>query len=253
LSFWAARRGRSAAFTLVELLTVIAVIVLIAGLAVPAISSLQGTQSLAGTAYAIGGIFDQARSYAMANNTYAFVGIGEFDDSQPANAVQVLGTGRVVVVAVASANGTSIYDPNNPETAWNPPANSLVGITPPHIFENIHITEDTSAPPAAPNTLNRPPVTSAFNVGDTSFTTSTPFSFPLTGTPRYTFTKVISFDPQGTARVINGTVADAIPSYLELDLQQSRKNQAPGSPTDNPINYAALQCDGMTGTTRVYR
>ena len=75
---WARGAGvRRAAFTLMELLVVIAIISLLAVFTIPAISGIKGGSDVTSTAYSIAGILDQARAYAMANNTYVWVGLAE--------------------------------------------------------------------------------------------------------------------------------------------------------------------------------
>src|SRR5438105_3601842 len=102
------------AFTLVELLVVVAIIVMLMALAVPAFNAIKGGRDLTSAAYDIAGTFEQARAYAVANHTYAWVGIGEFDASKAASlAPQVSGTGRVAIVVVASKDGTRGYDVTN--------------------------------------------------------------------------------------------------------------------------------------------
>src|SRR5437016_4424051 len=65
------------AFSLVELMMVIGIMVLLAALLTPAFTSIKGAGDLTGAAYTIKGVIDQARTYAKANNTYTWIGFYE--------------------------------------------------------------------------------------------------------------------------------------------------------------------------------
>jgi len=76
----------------------------------PAFTSLKSGGEVTSAAYTIKGVLDQARTYAMANNTYAWVGLFEEDANSPTPAVA--GNGRLVVSVVASTDGTNVYGSN---------------------------------------------------------------------------------------------------------------------------------------------
>src|SRR5437773_2507612 len=94
-----------AGFTLLELLIVIGIIALLLVLLAPAFTTIKSGTDVTSAAYTIKGVLDTARTYAKANNTYAWVGFFEEDISNPPNA----GTGRLVMSIVASKDGTMIY------------------------------------------------------------------------------------------------------------------------------------------------
>src|SRR5262249_27713081 len=102
-------RGEGKAFSLVELLVVIAIIVLVTAFIVPAFTSIKGGGDVTSAAYTIKGVLEQARTYAMANNTYTWVGFFEEDASQPSTTPATPGFGRLVLSIVASKDGTTIY------------------------------------------------------------------------------------------------------------------------------------------------
>jgi len=62
------------AFSLIELLVVIAIIAVVSSLAMPAFNAIRGGGSLTKAANDVSGILEQARAYAMAQNTYVWVG-----------------------------------------------------------------------------------------------------------------------------------------------------------------------------------
>jgi hypothetical protein len=77
-----------------------------------------------------------------------------------------------------------------------------------------------------------------------------------TPAPQYTFTKVVEFDPQGSARIIVGPPAnylDAIPHYIEIGLQPANGTSVAPVVSGATGQIAAIQIDGMSGATRIYR
>lgn len=84
------------AFSLVELLIVICIIGLLATLSVPALGSLRSAGNINQASLNVSLMLEQARSYAMANNTYVWVGF----DNDEANS-------RLRVAAVSGLTGAS--------------------------------------------------------------------------------------------------------------------------------------------------
>src|ERR1700722_3117876 len=80
------RPRKGAAFTLIEMLVVMSIVVLLTALLVPAFNGIGGSTSFTGTGYNIGSLLGQARAYAMANNTYVYVGFQEVDVGQSSGA-----------------------------------------------------------------------------------------------------------------------------------------------------------------------
>ena len=253
-------RGRLSAFTLVELLVVIAIIVILMVLLAPAFTSLKTAGDTTSAAYTIGGLLEQARAYAMANNTFVWVGFKEVDISKEASVTpQTIGTGRVAVAIVASKDGTRGYDVINP--AWIANYNTgtnvvtnLVAISKLQRFENVHLATTLNGlghqPPITGN-MARPYIISNNYVIGNAPTSLTPFDWPLGSAldaGQYSFKKVIYFDPQGVARIQYAGNEDVIVAYMEVGLQQTRGTALSSSP-----NVAALQVDCMTGATRSYR
>src|SRR5262245_10160967 len=95
------RRAR-AAFTLLELLIVVGIVGLLLVLIAPAFRTIKGGTDVTSAAYTIKGVLDTARTYAKANNTYAWVGFFEEDATQASTNPATAGVGRIVVSIVAS-------------------------------------------------------------------------------------------------------------------------------------------------------
>ncbi len=87
-------RRPGSAFSLIELMVVIAIIVVLMGLLVPAFTSMKSAGDVTSAANTIKGVLDQARTYAMANNTYTWVGFYEENASQASTNPATSGTGR---------------------------------------------------------------------------------------------------------------------------------------------------------------
>ena len=109
----ALRRPPTSGFTLVELIVVIGIIILLTALLTPAFTNLKSAGDVTSAAYTVKGVLEQARTYAMANNTYTWVGFYEEDASQSSTNPATPGVGRLVMSVVASKDGTTVYSPNS--------------------------------------------------------------------------------------------------------------------------------------------
>jgi prepilin-type N-terminal cleavage/methylation domain-containing protein len=274
-------RGRDSlqrAFTLIELLVVIAIIVLMMTLAIPAFTAIRGGTDFASEVYNIAGTLGKARAYAMANNTYVLAGIIEVSGAQDTSAnPQVSGTGRVVMALFASASGVRPYSMTG-LAAWVSggygagsaftPVGSLLQC--PNL-DLVDLQNGSSAPPAPPYGMARPPVAGAnaiFDIPNSACKPYAQFGWPqgssLSGTPapQYYFgysaltpkSYVIEFDPQGCARIINTTTFAAIPQYIEIGLQPAHGASAAAPPAvQTSGQIAAIQINGISGAVQIYR
>ena len=211
------------AFTLIEMLVVVAIMIVVMTLVLPAFTGINAERNVTAATYDIAGTLEEARAYAMTNNTYAWVGIYEEDGSQSSATPAVSGTGRVILSIVASANGIRYSDANVSGTApvmfkktGQDPSNlvTLIQVNKLLKISNIHLGSLNTGATPAQNRPVRPVVGSNYQVGDPTFgqhgqipsgslvSNTTVFTYPLssgTGTPQYTFAKVIEFNPQGAA------------------------------------------------------
>lgn len=233
---------------------VMGVITLMMALLAPALTSMKGAQDVTRTAYDIAGILDQARAYAMSNNTHVFVGFKEVNASNNSTASsQLAGTGRVVVAVVASKDGTNGYGSN--PSSWQPSTGNLATIGRLQYFDNMHLADFSSAT-FNNNMSKRPAVQTGYEVGNTvAFTSATPFFWPpgaSSGNAQYTFNAVIEFDSQGVAwfQQNNATTLAGMVPFFEIGLQPAHGNVV--MPANTP-DVAAIQIDGMTGSTHIYR
>src|SRR5437762_8924158 len=125
-------RERVRAFTLMELLTVIVIISILLVLVAPAFTTRKSADDVNNAVYTISGMLAQARTYAKANNTYAWIGF--------AGSIGSTVTGQVKVAIVASKDGTNLWTAHG-----SLPAASLVQVGKMMTLTNAHIG-DTGAP-----------------------------------------------------------------------------------------------------------
>jgi prepilin-type N-terminal cleavage/methylation domain-containing protein len=268
------RERSPAGFTLLELLIVIGIIALLMVLVVPAFTNLKSAGDVTSAAYTIKGALDTARTYAKANNTYAWVGFYEEDVSQPSTNPPTPGTGRLVMSIVASKDGTNVYGSGT--GAIDPAKLTQVGKL--IKIDNVHLPlfaicqsnctgETFDTRPAVQNDpvggynysrfgeLNSPPPNTA------PYTTPYNFQYPVGNpapTPQFTFSKLLQFSPRGESRV-NGDSYD-IRRVVEIGLLQTHGTATPvplsGGGTSTVSfagNVVAVQINGFAGDVRIYR
>ncbi len=271
--------NRPRAFTLVELLVVMGLIVALLALTIPALNALKGSSDITSAAYEVQGVLQTARAYAVSNRTYTWVGLFEEDVSKADQTPAVLGVGRLVISIVASRDGTPIYDTvkANWEGSYTsaPPTNQLLPIS--RLtqvgkltkLDNIHLWK----PPAYGN---RPlALTSQQTIGFPGTSPHIPiFSFYYVGKgttskPQYVFggdgdtpcpagSGVVQFNPQGQC------ISEYSPSFelREIGLQASRGAQTIADPQSASVsphnssgyaNSAAISIFAITGQAKIYR
>jgi prepilin-type N-terminal cleavage/methylation domain-containing protein len=279
-----------AGFTLIELLVVIGVMALIMALAVPAYNSIGNGANLTKSVYDLEGILDEARTYAMANNTFVWVGVLEENGGQPSPSTPLTSTsglgGRVIVSVVASRDGTRYSDDkvdaaNPPAFGMEPPSASpqlnqvqLVQVDNLLKLNNTHLaTLNQAQNGAAASFPTRPGVAPAYQVGDPTFAqhaaasgamiaNPTTFTYPLTVNQKapanlqYTFSKIIEFDPRGEASKIDeNTFSGPGPqAVMEFGIQPAHGNIIDSRYTGANATHAAAvaQIEGISGKVRIF-
>jgi prepilin-type N-terminal cleavage/methylation domain-containing protein len=257
-------------FTLVELLVVIGIIAILSSILFLSLGGIQGSQTVTKAAFDIQGVLDQARTLAMANNTYTWVGFSEEDPNNPG----VAGNnafGQVVISVVSSQDGTKIYTPNigsspTPTTLPSTSLNQVVKIIkiPGVKLYNLPVPTGIPAIGTTATYLTRPALvatTGEYQLGTSTtaslsvpassvFSSSPSFTYPLQGastsypTP-YVFTNIIQFSPQGDATRIN----DLASPIIEIGLVPAH---GPVAQTGS-ANVVALQLTGVGGQITMYR
>jgi Tfp pilus assembly protein FimT len=233
-----------------ELLVVIGIITLLLVLIAPAFTNIKSAGDVTSAAYTIKGVLDTARSYAMANNTYTWVGFYEENVSSPSPNSATPKIGRVAMSIVASKDGTIVYDPGNLATI---DATRLMPVGKLTKIENVHLWTHTDTPSNTGTTFDtRPNVGSTYCIGDASPPNSTtPFQYPV-GNPapasQYTFVKAVQFSPSGEARIDNNSYS--LQTAAEVGLEPTH---GAVSPTSIPANVVAIQFGGVGGNVQIYR
>ncbi|HEX4083849.1 MAG TPA: prepilin-type N-terminal cleavage/methylation domain-containing protein [Chthoniobacteraceae bacterium] len=262
------RRG----FTLVELLVVVGVMAVMMSLVIPAFQNVRGGSDFSSSVYDIAGAFEQARAYAMANNTFVLAGVMEANASNSSStSPQVAGIGRLAIAVVASRNGTRPYDVtalSNWTSIYGTGLSTTNGggLTPVvklATFRGIHMVDlqDAGSVPPATGNMARPSVPVAYNLSNSQMDSQSgatefgwPLGVPLTTPPQYTFLRVVEFDPLGSARILNVANSDAIPHFIELGLEPCHGTSVPATPSNQNVGQiAAIQIDGMSSAVRIYR
>jgi prepilin-type N-terminal cleavage/methylation domain-containing protein len=267
------RRSR-AAFTLIELICVIVIVLILIVLVAPAFTSLKSAGDVTSAAYTIKGVMEQARTYAMANNTYTWVGFYEENTTStaPTNVPPPYpGKGRVLLATVASKDGTtSCQDPNSNTSNRIPLTATLITQIGKLVkIEEIHVT-DIGAP-ASPTPVPTPEASSLdarsglpyyipgtatldplgyqkrINSEDThSPDNQTLYPFVAEG---YTFYKTIRFSPRGEASINISTPTDTLRNPAEIGLRPTH-GDAVDSSTPNVV---AIQFTGVAGNVKIYK
>ncbi len=264
-------------FTLLELLVVIALIAILMVLVAPAFTNIKTGNDITTAAYTITGALEQARNYAMATNTYTWVGFYEEDGSQTSTNPATAGNGRLVLSVVASKDGTTVYDPKSVVNPDPIDPTKLMQIGKLVKVDNIHlplfaIGSGTGDAFDTRPTLQFDPFGVGYNdsrfgeinlVGTSAAPTTNsqfPFQYPV-GSPaptaQYIFRKTLQFNPRGEC-AINSTYK--MRRLVEIGLLPSRGNSLPtptsGAGTSTATytgNVVALQFSGVGGNFKIYR
>lgn len=242
--------GRDA-FTFIELLVVMVIVTLLATALVSSFSGIIKSQGVDNAAYEIKWAVETARSYAMANKTYTWVGFFEDSASSPVSALPPYsGKGCVFLAVVSSKDGTEIFQPA--ATSGALPGASLIQLGKIVKLENVHLA-DVAAPTGGsdPKTLaGRPSSPQANSYERISSDSADKTRFPFVA-QRHTFYKTLQFSPSGECLlcVDNG-------SQNSVDLQPAIEigiKPTNGSNVINSPNVAAVQVTGIAGNVTIFR
>ena len=216
-------------FTLVELLTVAAVMSILLSVAVPALSSMAMGNQMNRSLIELAGTLDQARQYAIANNTYVWVALRPNSSGNQGD--------ELSVALLASKTGT---DPSPWSNYGSVPNAQIDIVARPRTFENIRFEEaNTYSQSKIPSLAGK----SATSLDNTPANNKAVFNIKLPGSgSSANFNRVIQFTPTGEARVSSSVI-----DVVEFGLHSTQGKAA----SEN--NVAVLRVNGLTGQTAVFR
>ncbi len=224
------------------MLVVLSIIAILTSLMAAAVISANDSSNLTGSAYTIAAALQRGRAYAMAHNTYVWVGFYE----QNADATSISpqappysGVGRVVIGMAASVDGTDVVD----GAAAGPlPASSIVQIEKLVTLENVDLNDD-NLPVASNSPLQLAKETAATTTIESNSADAT--SYPLT-IDGYTFYKTVRFSPSGESVVNDAT---SLVPISEIGIRPTHGDRM----DQNSPNVAAIRFTGIGGNVHVYR
>lgn len=219
--------GRTSAFTLVELLCVLACIGALSALLGPTLSSLGGSQ-LTRDAVSISGQFDQARTYAMSRSTYVWVGIVDGDGSTSDRR-------ELLVFTVSSRDGTDVLSEANLIPLGRVATYKSSSLADISQLDFASRKRDDSVTQVATLAASQPVVK---------------FPAPYAKySPGQANTRVIQISPSGEFQIRHSQSDEWLPARrLEVGLQR-----ATDSGTVRLPQCASVQIVGITGQTQVFR
>jgi prepilin-type N-terminal cleavage/methylation domain-containing protein len=240
------------AFTLVELLSVLAIAAILSVLVVQSIGALQDTGNITSAAYNLSGILENARAYAMANNTYTWVGFYEEAPNGATVSSTVIANpppytqansnvGQVLVGVAASLDGTRSFTSGN-----------LVAVQKLTVIRNLHIT---SLVPLANNLTGnlatRTTADSYLDCENTTLNSTSALGFPVIS--NFTFYKTICFSPRGEAELDTVNSSSTITSTMQHLVEIGLVPTHGGIVNKSATNLVALQISGLGGVVKIYR
>ena len=267
MSRFAQNPGSRRGFSLVETLVVLTIMLILGSMSALTIPSLLSAQTIAQASSDISQVLDDARSYAIANHTYVFVGFEEVNASNLPNAasqslVSSSAGGRLAVLVVASKDGSNSYTSATPY--FN--ATNLTAISKVKFIGSVHLADFSQLTAASGPMASRAAVTTANSLGANSATGGAAlFTWPLgtsASNAEYSFypSEVVVFDQEGLAGVVNSTTYTAsgftapTSSWIEIALQLTHGSAIPAAPSNIATGQlASIQLDGVTGANRVFR
>ncbi len=218
-------RGRFSAYTLVELLIVMSIMVLLAAVALPSVKDLLANQQVAKTARNISAFIDKARSRAIAEGRYVGVRIERLNTLDPVGRAQSIRIRELTSVPPYTGDASNAYATLKTDTNYanaslsyvsvaefDPSDNALLALSA-SMVENTSMTlSDILTPASGPNDDEHAPVRS----GD---------YIELPGG------RLVAFKIQ--YRALNA--ATTVPVKLMFDLSEMRTLGTKAFPSGNPM------------------
>ena len=226
------------AFTMVELLVVIGIMMILFAASVPAVQNLGVSRGIGTATSQISSALELAKSTAVSRNTYVWVGF--------ATVTNTSGNLETCVGIMMSKDGTSSSTTTN-----------LTAVSKLTTIENVALAGPTEIPTALKDKLPSDPTSPDFSDSSSypgSFTTSVgTFDFKKANvtSSKVTFANnaTLLISPQG--EIIASATSQSFVPQVMIGLTQSRKATSLGA--DDAKDGAVLVFYGGTGSIRVYR
>jgi prepilin-type N-terminal cleavage/methylation domain-containing protein len=203
-------------FSLVEMLTVMALVAILSTAAMTSLTGSGSASRLGAAATSVASFLEQARTYAVTQNTYVYVGF------LPRASGTSSGEIEMKLLAVASRDGSSVLPAGGTLDLQSANSPAIV-IGKPLLIGKISMdTNGTYDPP-----IPRPAATSLGSADETLKSGA------------QTFGNVLAFTPGGEVILSNGSLSQRYEIGLEYAGKDSRA--------------AVVQIAGLSGQTRVYQ
>lgn len=214
--------GLRSGFSLIELLTVVALMGLTFGLLVPATSGLLGSQRITRATNDLSFLLEYARTEAMTRQTYVWVCFGERKNAS--------GNDELSVVVLASRDGT-------PDIA---PAN-LRQLSRRLVFENVVLSETASLRPATRD------IVAGLSPDGVVAKTDSPIDFNSGGVA---YGHLLTFSPRGDSTLeASPNRMSGFAGIIDISMRQTRGGNPPVAEADD----AAVYLYGASGRVQVAR
>jgi prepilin-type N-terminal cleavage/methylation domain-containing protein len=217
---------RLSAFSLIEMLAVMAIIVALSAVSVPAIQSVKGGSTVNKAVADLTSTLELARTHAMANRTYVRVLLAE----APAAGSQLLP--QLIALPIYSANGSASGDMTQP--------NEWPALSKPLVMDDLKVFDSMQS---------SSPVNTASDVTPMGSNLQGTFMAPISrqvGNRTLTFKGVIQFSPTGEARVS----FDEPARHIKIAVDQPMAGNTVEGRKKNPF---ILRLSGMNGSIRILR
>lgn len=252
------RPNSATAFTLIEVLVVVAVFVVLLALMVPAFNSINSGTSVTKAAYDIAGALEMAKTYAIAHSTYVWVGFFEENGVLPSTNPASSGTGRVIISVVAANDGTNelVTQLNNNLSLSSSNASQVYKLIK---LQSTHLApapgDGADALASFVRTSGTIPA-AGYQIGDPGFNPNNTayFSYPLPAdgsiqSGQYQFSKVIQFSPLGDASQFTGSSSASPVPWMEIGIRPTHGNVSNNITND----VAAVELAGIGGQASIQR
>lgn len=228
-----------AAFSLVELLVVVALVGLLSVAVVPSLGSLKTSGDLRTNISKVAGIFEQARQTAVSRNTYVYVGLVSPDGARGLPSTDP-NKATTYAAAYFSVDGTDVL---KTDAHLDEAQSTIRPLDRVFALPQLRFDEDLPGGNALQGTLI--PVTAESPGTTWQIRSSNKKYAEMTSSTSIPFDRVIKFTPQGAARI-----ADAPVESIEIVMSPSKSSAVNAS---EQAQASVIRISGLTGKITVHQ